>query len=260
MNFYDELSQHVPYSRLTIRKIVARLTLQERIKRKEAQSEAELTKFHDLLQPCLDNLRKDPIFLRVLAEANPATPAIGAAQTGSPGFAPSPSPAPHATIPMEAVETVSKRPGGLHHLLNHPDGEPTADEEQSNVTAVDSATPASGPQATQSTPATKVPGELHLPKKETAPMTTPVSKRFTWTESIRQILWRYVQIEIELNILRSELASLEGKTLVVKEGAARRTAYLRLLNLWPEGWMTTYDISREYGTRKRKMEKFTGLG
>ncbi|KAJ1974943.1 hypothetical protein H4R35_003380 [Dimargaris xerosporica] len=224
--FYATLAQVIPYNKATIRKVIARLTLNERVKLKQQQAQQLFGRLTELIAPVIARLRRE--------QDNSTPPPIPGTQA---------SPATKAS--------------GIHYLLNHP-----AASEGATRPSVDDSTPSSVP-ATNAASDPNPPIKPESDGRSTTPVgldsngklkaTTP--KRFPWTDTMRQTLWKFVQAEIEVCLLRNELAVLEGKDAVAKESTVRRTAYQKLLGLWPEGWMTSLDISREYGTKKRKMEK-----
>ncbi|KAJ1979556.1 hypothetical protein H4R33_005689 [Dimargaris cristalligena] len=309
-NFYRRITECVPYNRATIRKVIARLTLQERIKIKETLAQTIFNQLKQLVEAAVAQLPPlPPPQPSAAASAIPAlrTPgSTGSKPTSHPNTPPPPlpafnsqsqaSPSPSGPPPqggkppgnattsipikperddgtfpsslasssalplttplpqpppvvVESAPPAPKRPGGLHYLLNHSDSE--KDPSDDNIYASAVAPTASVDEVR--------PADRESPLDDTV-TSKGVTRKFPWTEPIRQSLWTYVQNEIEIAILRSQLAEVEGKTLVVKETAIRRVAYQKVLPLWPEGWTTTIDISKEYGLKKRKLEKKMSAG
>ncbi|KAJ1653037.1 hypothetical protein IWQ61_006756 [Dispira simplex] len=253
-DFYTRLTNVVPYNRATIRKIVGRLTLQERIRLKQTQSQEAFDALRTLVLPGIE----------IQAKNRPA-PASGS-DTGPP-TAPTPPLAPKP-LPMEGVgsspsPSSANRSSGIHLLLNHPETEADSPSKPEPGVSGNPQLPIPAPVPTSTeprhpSPSAPVRGQPPQTEEE-CPAPNKTIRKFSWTNALREALWTFVQIDMEIHILTSELSTLEGKDAVVKEGVVRRAAYQKVLSLWPDGWMTSLDISREYGFKKRRKEKQVGL-
>ncbi|KAF7721316.1 hypothetical protein EC973_004940 [Apophysomyces ossiformis] len=90
---------------------------------------------------------------------------------------------------------------------------------------------------------------------ETAP-SGDTEKRFRFNEETRKILYEIMNKELIATAIQNEIGMLTGVTEnTVAEGKARKIMYQRLLSCWPEGWMTSYDISRHYSQYKLKIRR-----
>ncbi|KAJ1961458.1 hypothetical protein IWQ62_003863 [Dispira parvispora] len=155
----------------------------------------------------------------------------------------------------------ANRSSGIHLLLNHPETEGDSPSKLEPGGSGNPQIPASVSASSEPhPPSSSAPeGEQPPQTEEESPASNKTIRKFSWTNAIREALWTFVQIDMEIHILTSELSSLEGKDAIVKEGVVRRAAYQKVLSLWPDGWMTSLDISREYGFKKRRKEKQVGL-
>ncbi|ORZ15130.1 hypothetical protein BCR42DRAFT_416468 [Absidia repens] len=82
-----------------------------------------------------------------------------------------------------------------------------------------------------------------------------VEKKFRCNETIRRTLYDILTLDMHSVNLSNEIAEFNGRNdMVESETKARKLMYTKLLPCWPSGWMTTYDISRQYSTYKAKMK------
>ncbi|KAJ1983067.1 hypothetical protein H4R34_001489 [Dimargaris verticillata] len=165
--FYTSLAQVIPYNKATIRKVIARLTLNERIKLKQQQAQQLFAHLTELIEPVIARLRRD--------QGN-STPPVSGTQI---------SPA--------------TKSSGIHYLLNHPASSegatrPGADDSTPPRTSVtNDASDPNPPIRSESDGRSTTPVGLDSNGKPKA--ATP--KRFPWTDAMRQTLWKFVQAEIE---------------------------------------------------------------
>ncbi|KAI8381234.1 Ubinuclein conserved middle domain-containing protein [Radiomyces spectabilis] len=83
-----------------------------------------------------------------------------------------------------------------------------------------------------------------------------LATKFRCNDEVRRIIYEIMKLDSILTILKNEIAGLTNKNEnVMAEGKARKQMYQKLLSCWPEGWMTTYEISRQYSQYKLKMDK-----
>ncbi|SAM07521.1 hypothetical protein [Absidia glauca] len=82
-----------------------------------------------------------------------------------------------------------------------------------------------------------------------------VEKKFRCNDTIRRTLYEILTMDMHSNNISNEIAIFHNKSeLVESETKARKSMYTKLLPCWPPGWMTTYDISRQYSTYKAKVK------
>ncbi|WFC99246.1 hypothetical protein MYAM1_001990 [Malassezia yamatoensis] len=78
-------------------------------------------------------------------------------------------------------------------------------------------------------------------------------RRFRWTDEMREHLFTIVTVENAMSEIRNEKLKLENSPDTYSEINARKALYKRIANFLPEGWMSTTQVSREYGlVRKRR--------
>lgn len=82
-----------------------------------------------------------------------------------------------------------------------------------------------------------------------------VAKKFKWSEELRVTLYNIIQAEMEMTALKNEKIELEKSGEKLSEQTMRKLVYAEIIKYWPEDWVTTYLISREYSMHKRKMDK-----
>ncbi|KAI8074439.1 Ubinuclein conserved middle domain-containing protein [Gongronella butleri] len=82
-----------------------------------------------------------------------------------------------------------------------------------------------------------------------------VDKRFKWTDKVRKTLHQIFALDQFWTQLQLEIAELSQKASEgISEAKERKLLYTKLMTCWPEGWMTTYDLSRQYSGYKTKMK------
>ncbi|KIL59783.1 hypothetical protein M378DRAFT_14543 [Amanita muscaria Koide BX008] len=83
----------------------------------------------------------------------------------------------------------------------------------------------------------------------------PPSKKYRLTESMKAIVWQLVMLSNECCRLENEKNSLEGSVIQVSEQGSRKVLYQKIVAAFPEGWMSSGQISRDVSSMKKKFEK-----
>ncbi|KAJ7145412.1 hypothetical protein C8R43DRAFT_549569 [Mycena crocata] len=83
----------------------------------------------------------------------------------------------------------------------------------------------------------------------------PPLKKYRMGESMKVIVWQLVLLSNEICRLENEKNSLEGSVLQVSEQGLRKVLYQRIVSAFPEGWMSSGQISRDVSAMKKKYEK-----
>ncbi|KAF8217847.1 hypothetical protein K438DRAFT_1795746 [Mycena galopus ATCC 62051] len=83
----------------------------------------------------------------------------------------------------------------------------------------------------------------------------PPLKKYRMTEAMKQNVWQLVLLSNEICRLENEKNSLEGSVLQVSEQGLRKVLYQRIVAAFPEGWMSSGQISRDVSAMKKKYEK-----
>ncbi|KAF9456909.1 hypothetical protein BDZ94DRAFT_1314708 [Collybia nuda] len=83
----------------------------------------------------------------------------------------------------------------------------------------------------------------------------PPAKKFRMTEAMKGIVWQLVLLSNECCRLENEKNSLEGSVLQVSEQGLRKVLYQKIVAAFPEGWMSSGQISRDVSSMKKKYEK-----
>jgi hypothetical protein len=90
--------------------------------------------------------------------------------------------------------------------------------------------------------------------KETKDTHLPV-KKYKMTEAMKGLIWNLVCLSNECCRIENEKNSLEGSASQVSEQGLRKALYQKILAAFPEGWMSSGQISREVSVMKKKFEK-----
>ncbi|PHZ07194.1 uncharacterized protein RHIMIDRAFT_125338 [Rhizopus microsporus ATCC 52813] len=84
--------------------------------------------------------------------------------------------------------------------------------------------------------------------------------KFKYTDEVRQILYDIMKADEQSTLIsnlitqyRNGANNTKDAEKLVAEGKARKLMYQRLLSCWPDGWMNTYEISRQYNLYKNKI-------
>ncbi|KAI9486202.1 MAG: Mdm33 family-domain-containing protein [Benjaminiella poitrasii] len=83
--------------------------------------------------------------------------------------------------------------------------------------------------------------------------------RFKCNDEVRRILYDIIQTEEQSIHIANQVALHKDPEKkpesLASDGKARKLMYQRLLSCWPEGWMHTYEMSRQYSQYKTKLDK-----
>ncbi|KZP33049.1 hypothetical protein FIBSPDRAFT_847657 [Athelia psychrophila] len=83
----------------------------------------------------------------------------------------------------------------------------------------------------------------------------PPSKKYRMTDQIKTIVWQLVTLSNECCRLENEKNLLEGTPTQVSEQGLRKNLYQKIVAAFPEGWMSSGQISRDVSAMKKKLEK-----
>ncbi|KAF9980758.1 hypothetical protein BGZ65_004710, partial [Modicella reniformis] len=81
-------------------------------------------------------------------------------------------------------------------------------------------------------------------------------KKFPWTQDLRLLLWETMEKFMEILAAKQEFRTIdENQPLPFSDAKTRKDAYQTLLQSFPAGCMTSYEISRQYSQLKEKVQK-----
>ncbi|KAG0002303.1 hypothetical protein BGZ80_003415 [Entomortierella chlamydospora] len=81
-------------------------------------------------------------------------------------------------------------------------------------------------------------------------------KKFPWSQDLRLLLWETMEKFMEIHAAKQELRAVdESQPVPPTDSKTRKDAYQTLLQSFPAGWMTSYEISRQYSQLKEKVQK-----
>ncbi|KAI0743003.1 hypothetical protein C8Q80DRAFT_1192020 [Daedaleopsis nitida] len=83
----------------------------------------------------------------------------------------------------------------------------------------------------------------------------PPAKRYRLTDQMKAIIWQLVCLSNECCRIENEKNSLEGSNTIVSDQGVRKSLYQKIVNAYPDGWLTSGQISREVSVMKKKYEK-----
>ncbi|KAI0744465.1 hypothetical protein C8Q76DRAFT_606323 [Earliella scabrosa] len=83
----------------------------------------------------------------------------------------------------------------------------------------------------------------------------PPAQRYRLTDKMKAIIWQLVCLSNECCRIENEKNTLEGSNQVVSDQGVRKTLYQKIVAAFPEGWLTSGQISREVSVLKKKSEK-----
>ncbi|KAJ7770658.1 hypothetical protein B0H16DRAFT_1306927 [Mycena metata] len=83
----------------------------------------------------------------------------------------------------------------------------------------------------------------------------PPLRKYRMTEAMKSAVWQLVLLSNEICRLENEKNTLEGSVLQVSEQGLRKVLYQRIVSAFPEGWMSSGQISRDVSAMKKKYEK-----
>ncbi|KAI0341151.1 hypothetical protein BDW22DRAFT_1332926 [Trametopsis cervina] len=83
----------------------------------------------------------------------------------------------------------------------------------------------------------------------------PPQKKYRLTDKMKEIIWQLVCMSNECCRLENEKNQLENNNQVVSDQGVRKTLYQKIVAAFPDGWLTSGQISREVSVMKKKYEK-----
>ncbi|SJX64272.1 uncharacterized protein SRS1_14922 [Sporisorium reilianum f. sp. reilianum] len=87
------------------------------------------------------------------------------------------------------------------------------------------------------------------------------TKRWKWSEEMREEVFVLITIENAMSEIRNEKHKLENTAEQYSEINARKACYKQMFELFPEdGWTTSTNISREYAQIKKKKDRQEARG
>ncbi|KAI0633107.1 hypothetical protein C8Q77DRAFT_1073988 [Trametes polyzona] len=85
--------------------------------------------------------------------------------------------------------------------------------------------------------------------------THPPAKRYRLTDQMKQIIWQLVCLSNECCRIENEKNQLENSNQIVSDQGVRKNLYQKIVAAFPEGWLSSGQISREVSVMKKKYEK-----
>ncbi|KAI9455374.1 hypothetical protein F5148DRAFT_1226108 [Russula earlei] len=85
--------------------------------------------------------------------------------------------------------------------------------------------------------------------------THPPMKKYKMTEAMKGLIWNLVCLSNECCRIENEKNTLEGSASQVSEQGLRKALYQKIVAAFPEGWMSSGQVSREVSVMKKKFEK-----
>ncbi|KAL5478942.1 hypothetical protein ACEPAI_2229 [Sanghuangporus weigelae] len=79
-------------------------------------------------------------------------------------------------------------------------------------------------------------------------------QRYRLTERMRNIIWELVVLSNESVRIENERNALENSTVQVSEQGTRKVLYQKVVAAFPDGWMSSGQISREVSVMKKRYE------
>ncbi|KAI8603784.1 hypothetical protein EDD21DRAFT_368142 [Dissophora ornata] len=94
-------------------------------------------------------------------------------------------------------------------------------------------------------------GDVNMNSEEGKPQ-----RKFPWSQDLRLLLWETMEKFMEILAAKQELHAVdENQPPAPTDSKTRKDAYQTLLLSFPPGWMTSYEISRQYSQLKEKVQK-----
>ncbi|CAG8499376.1 10533_t:CDS:2 [Ambispora gerdemannii] len=79
----------------------------------------------------------------------------------------------------------------------------------------------------------------------------------SWTPATKNLVWKIIQLEMDITLMRNDLMEAEDKTDRLSEHTTRKLLYQKLVACWPPDWMSTQEISRMYSALKLASKRTT---
>ncbi|KAF9033118.1 hypothetical protein BJ165DRAFT_758758 [Panaeolus papilionaceus] len=83
----------------------------------------------------------------------------------------------------------------------------------------------------------------------------PPSKRYRMTDVMKQIVWELVLLSNECCRLENEKNNLEGSVIQISDQGLRKVLYQKIVAAFPDGWMSSGQISRDVSAIKKRLER-----
>ncbi|KAF8816889.1 hypothetical protein BYT27DRAFT_7333111 [Phlegmacium glaucopus] len=83
----------------------------------------------------------------------------------------------------------------------------------------------------------------------------PPAKRYRLTDAMKSMVWELVLLSNECCRLENEKNSLEGSVIQISDQGLRKVLYQKIVAAFPEGWMSSGQISRDVSAMKKKLER-----
>jgi len=74
-------------------------------------------------------------------------------------------------------------------------------------------------------------------------------------DAMKSMVWELVLLSNECCRLENEKNSLEGSVIQISDQGLRKVLYQKIVAAFPEGWMSSGQISRDVSAMKKKLEK-----
>ncbi|OSX58483.1 hypothetical protein POSPLADRAFT_1184898 [Postia placenta MAD-698-R-SB12] len=222
-NFFNVMPQLFPYNKFTMSKLIKRTVWQEHTKLLLERQTALLDELKVLAEEGFPKAQEE-WERSVVAWEKRQERAKMEAEGGSVAHSAEGTPAASDSQPTPKLETpaLAARPsvddGGNDTGLEHEDG-------------------AGAPNARGAR-------DTHAPQK-----------RYRLTDAMKFIIWQLVCLSNECCRIENEKNALEGSNQVVSDQGVRKSLYQKIVSAFPEGWLSSGQISREVSVMKKKYEK-----
>ncbi|CCM04089.1 uncharacterized protein FIBRA_06248 [Fibroporia radiculosa] len=80
-------------------------------------------------------------------------------------------------------------------------------------------------------------------------------KKYRLTDTMKGVIWQLVCLSNECCRIENEKNVLEGSNQIVSDQGVRKTLYQKIVGAFPDGWLSSGQISREVSVMKKKYEK-----
>ncbi|THH27008.1 hypothetical protein EUX98_g7180, partial [Antrodiella citrinella] len=99
-------------------------------------------------------------------------------------------------------------------------------------------------------------GAVHTAGAKGGKDANPPTKKFRLTEDMKALIWQLVCLSNECCRIENEKNSLlEQNNQIVSEQGVRKSLYQKIVAAFPEGWLSSGQISRDVSVMKKKYEK-----
>ncbi|KAG6862984.1 hypothetical protein C0993_000646 [Termitomyces sp. T159_Od127] len=98
-------------------------------------------------------------------------------------------------------------------------------------------------------------GDKEKEGKDKDHLSQPPGKKYRLTESMKAIVWQLVLLSNESCRLENEKNTLEGSVIQVSEQGSRKALYQKIVAAFPEGWLSSGQISRDVSAMKKRFER-----